>query len=177
MFIFDGLDECRLPLNFQKNERLCDVTDSASVDVLLTNLIKGNLLPSALLWINSRPGAANQILPECVDQVTEVRGFSKPQKEEYFRKRIGDQRLTNKIIRHMKSSRSLYIMCHIPVFCWISATVLERMLGEAVSGESPKTLTQMFTHFLIFQIKHRNQKYHKKCDPDSQQTREGILAV
>ncbi|XP_053475967.1 NLR family CARD domain-containing protein 3 [Ictalurus furcatus] len=177
LLIFDGLDECRLPLNFQKNERLCDVKESASVDVLLTNLIKGNLLPSALLWITSRPGAANQIPPECVDQVTEVRGFSDPQKEEYFRKRISDRSLANKIISHMKSSRSLYIMCHIPVFCWISATVLERMLGEAESGEIPKTLTQMFTHFLIFQIKHKDQKYHQKCDPDPQQTRESILAL
>ncbi|XP_053476088.1 NLR family CARD domain-containing protein 3-like isoform X2 [Ictalurus furcatus] len=177
LLIFDGLDECPLPLNFQKNERLCDVTESASVDVLLTNLIKGNLLPSALLWITSRPGAANQIPPECVDQVTEVRGFSDPQKEEYFRKRISDQSLANKIISHMKSSRSLYIMCHIPVFCWISATVLERMLGEAESGQIPKTLTQMFTHFLIFQIKHKDQKYHQKCDPDPQQTRASILAL
>ncbi|KAB5559498.1 hypothetical protein PHYPO_G00029830 [Pangasianodon hypophthalmus] len=177
VLIFDGLDECRLPLNFQKNERLCDVTESASVDVLLTNLIKGNLLPSALLWITSRPGAANQIPPRCVDQVTEVRGFSDPQKEEYFRKRISDQSLANKIITHMKSSRSLYIMCHIPVFCWISATVLERMLGEAESGEIPKTLTQMFTHFLIFQIKHKDQKYHQKCDRDPQQTRDSILAL
>ncbi|XP_058240265.1 NACHT, LRR and PYD domains-containing protein 12-like isoform X2 [Hemibagrus wyckioides] len=177
VLIFDGLDECQLPLNFQKNERLCDVTESASVDVLLTNLIKRNLLPSALLWITSRPGAANQIPPECVDQVTEVRGFNDPQKEEYFRKRISDQSLANKIIRHMKSSRSLYIMCHIPVFCWISATVLERMLGEAESGEIPKTLTQMFTHFLIFQIKHKDEKYHQKHDPDPQQTRESILAL
>ncbi|KAK3524703.1 hypothetical protein QTP86_000984 [Hemibagrus guttatus] len=77
----------------------------------------------------------------------------------------------------MKSSRSLYIMCHILVFCWISATVLERMLCEAESGASPKTLTQMFTHFLIFQIKHKYQKYHQKCDPDPQQTRERILAL
>ncbi|XP_060723390.1 NACHT, LRR and PYD domains-containing protein 12-like isoform X2 [Tachysurus vachellii] len=177
VLIFDGLDECRLPLNFQKNERLCDVTESASVDVLLTNLIKGNLLPSALLWITTRPGAANQIPPECVDQVTEVRGFSDPQKEEYFRKRISDQSLANKIITHLKSSRSLNIMCHIPVFCWISATVLERMLGVAKSGEIPKTLTQMYTHFLVFQIKHKDQKYHQKCDSDPQQTRENIMAL
>ncbi|KAL6471874.1 hypothetical protein MHYP_G00205240, partial [Metynnis hypsauchen] len=177
MFIFDGLDECRLPLDFQNNESLFDVTQSASVDVLLTNLIKGNLLPSALLWITTRPAAANQIPPECVDQVTEVRGFSDPQKEEYFRKRISDQSLANKIISHMKSSRSLYIMCHIPVFCWIAATVLERVLGEAESGETPKTLTQMFTHFLIFQIKHKDQKYHGKCDPDLKQTRKSILAL
>ncbi|XP_076848267.1 NLR family CARD domain-containing protein 3-like [Brachyhypopomus gauderio] len=177
LFIFDGLDECRLPLDFQNNDSVWDVTESTSVDVVLTNLIKGNLLPSALLWITSRPAAANQIPSECVDQVTEVRGFSGPQREEYFRKRISDQSLANRIISHMKSSRSLYIMCHIPVFCWIAATVLERMLGEAESGEIPKTLTQMFTHFLIFHIKHKDQKYEQKSDTDPQQSRKHVLAL
>ncbi|XP_076842915.1 NACHT, LRR and PYD domains-containing protein 3-like [Brachyhypopomus gauderio] len=177
IFIFDGLDEYRLPLDFHNNESLSDITKSTSVDVLLTNLIMRNLLPSALLWITSRPAAANQIPPECVDQVTEVRGFSDPQKEEYFRKRISDQILANKIISHMKSSRSLYIMCHIPVFCWIAATVLESMLGEAESGEIPKTLTQMFTHFLIFNIKYKDRKYHGKTDTDLHQTRNIVLAL
>ncbi|XP_072548814.1 NACHT, LRR and PYD domains-containing protein 12-like [Salminus brasiliensis] len=177
MFIFDGLDECRLPLDFQNNENLVDIEQKTSVDVLLTNLIKGNLLPSALLWITSRPAAVSQIPPECVDQVTEVRGFSDPQKHEYFRKRISDQDLANKVFTHIRSSRSLYIMCHIPVFSWIAATVLERMLSEAESGETPKTLTQMFTHFLIFQIKHKSQKYSGGSDLDPQQTRESILAL
>ncbi|XP_049328932.1 NACHT, LRR and PYD domains-containing protein 3-like [Astyanax mexicanus] len=177
MIIFDGLDECRLPLDFQNNKRVSDVTQSASVDVLLTNLIQGKLLPSALLWITTRPAAANQIPSDCIDQVTEVRGFSDPQKEEYFRKKIRDQSLAERIFTHMKFSRSLYIMCHIPVFCWISATVLERMLGEAEGGEIPKTLTQMFTHFLIFQFKHRSQKYQRESDVDLDQTREIILSL
>ncbi|XP_062871424.1 NACHT, LRR and PYD domains-containing protein 12-like [Trichomycterus rosablanca] len=177
VFIFDGLDECRLPLNFQNNKILMDIKELALVDVLLTNLIKGNLLPSAHLWITTRPAAANQIPPECVSQVTEVRGFNDPQKEEYFRKKISDPNMSNKIISHVRATRSLHIMCHIPVFCWISATVLERMLGEAEGGEIPKTLTQMFTHFLIFQLKHKNRKYHGKCDLDLHQTRETILAL
>uniref|UniRef100_A0A3B4D6A1 NACHT domain-containing protein n=1 Tax=Pygocentrus nattereri TaxID=42514 RepID=A0A3B4D6A1_PYGNA len=177
LFIFDGLDECRLPLDFQNNESLWDVTDSASVDVLLTNLIKGNLLPSALLWITSRPAAASQIPPGCVDQVTEIRGFSDPQKEEYFRKKISDQNLANKIITHIKSSRSIYIMCHLPVFCWLAAVVVERVLHAAEHGEVPKTLTQMFTHFLIFQTKCKDQKCHGNRDIDPHQTRRCILAL
>ncbi|KAI2650119.1 NLR family CARD domain-containing protein 3 [Labeo rohita] len=162
MFIFDGLDECQLCLDFQNSLILSDVTESVSVDVLLINLIKRNLLPSALLWITSRPAAANQIPPECVDQVTEVRGFNDPQKDGYFRKRINDQSLADRIVTHIRSSRSLYIMCHIPVFCWISATVLERMMGKAERPEIPKTLTQMFTHFLIFQTKLKTQKYDER---------------
>ncbi len=166
LFIFDGLDECRLSLDFQSDVRLCDVSESASVDVLLMNLIVGNLLPSALIWITSRPAAADLVPSECVHRVTEVRGFNEPQKEEYFRKRISDQSLADTIITHLKSSRSLYIMCHIPVFCWISAAVLEKMLSGAESGEIPKTLTQMYTHFLILQTNIKHEKDYEKKETD-----------
>ncbi|XP_048021136.1 protein NLRC3-like isoform X2 [Megalobrama amblycephala] len=162
LFIFDGLDECRLSLDFQSDVRLCDVTESASVDELLMNLIVGNLLPSALIWITSRPAAADLVPSECVHRVTEVRGFSDPQKEEYFRKRISDQSLADRIISHLKSSRSLFIMCHIPVFCWISAAVLEKMLRKSWKRKLPKTLTQMYTHFLIIQTNIKHEKDYEK---------------
>ncbi|KAJ4942853.1 hypothetical protein JOQ06_005365 [Pogonophryne albipinna] len=166
VFIFDGLDECRLPLDFLNTEILTDVTESTSVDVLLTNLIRGKLLPSARLWITTRPAAANQIPPECVDMVTEVRGFTDPQKEEYFRKRFRDQEQAGTIISHIKTSRSLHIMCHIPVFCWISASVLEEVLKTREGGELPKTLTEMYIHFLVVQSKVKNIKYHGGAETD-----------
>uniref|UniRef100_A0A8K9VG20 NACHT domain-containing protein n=1 Tax=Oncorhynchus mykiss TaxID=8022 RepID=A0A8K9VG20_ONCMY len=175
VFIFDGLDECRLPLDFKNNEKCCDVTKPTSVDVLLTNLIERNLLPCALLWITSRPAAANQIPTECVDQVTEVRGFNDPQKEEYFRKKITDQNLANEIIKHMKTSRSLYIMCHMPVFCWISATVLEMILNEAEKDEVPKTLTQMYSHFILIQIISDKEMILKLAKLSFQQLQKGNL--
>ncbi|XP_071029019.1 LOW QUALITY PROTEIN: NLR family CARD domain-containing protein 3-like [Oncorhynchus clarkii lewisi] len=176
LFIFDGLDECRLPLDFQKNKICCDVTESTSVDVLLTNLIKGNLLPSALLWITTRPAAANKIPSGCVDQVTEVRGFSDPQKEEYFRKRFSDEDLASRIISHIKTSRSLHIMCHIPVFCWISAIVLELMLKHK-REEIPKTLTEMYTHLVVFHTTQKNEKYPGKEETGPHWNKEIILSL
>uniref|UniRef100_A0AAQ4QEG7 B30.2/SPRY domain-containing protein n=1 Tax=Gasterosteus aculeatus aculeatus TaxID=481459 RepID=A0AAQ4QEG7_GASAC len=166
VFIFDGLDECRLPLDFHNNEILTDVTESASVDVLLTNLIRGKLLPSARLWITTRPAAANQIPPECVGMVTEVRGFTDPQKEEYFRKRFTDEEQASRIISHIKNSRSLHIMCHIPVFCWITATVQEEVLKTREGGELPKTLTEMYIHFLVVQSKVKKVKYDGGAETD-----------
>ncbi|XP_073805189.1 protein NLRC3-like [Danio rerio] len=165
LFILDGLDECRLPLSFAGNEMCRDVSSAVSLDVLLTNLIKGNLLPSALIWITSRPAAASKIPADCIDRLTEIRGFNDAQKEEYFRKRLTDQNQAREIIDHIKQSKSLFIMCHIPVFCWISATVLQNILklkhrahAETLQ-ESPKTLTQMYTHFFHFQIQQSRRKY------------------
>ncbi|XP_051797905.1 NACHT, LRR and PYD domains-containing protein 3-like isoform X3 [Acanthochromis polyacanthus] len=166
VLIFDGLDECRLPLDFHNNEVLTDVRESTSVDVLLTNLIRGKLLPSAHLWITTRPAAANQIPPDCVDMVTEVRGFTDPQKEEYFRKRFRDKKKASSIISHMKKSRSLHIMCHIPVFCWITATVLEELLRSREGGDLPRTLTEMFIHHLVVQAKVKKVKYDEGAETD-----------
>uniref|UniRef100_A0A8C1MN19 NACHT domain-containing protein n=1 Tax=Cyprinus carpio TaxID=7962 RepID=A0A8C1MN19_CYPCA len=197
LFILDGLDECRLPLSFEGNETLSDVSSPASLDVLLTNLIKGNLLPSALIWITTRPAAASKIPPDCIDRVTEIRGFNDAQKEEYFRKRFTDENLGNKIIDHVKKSKSLFIMCHIPVFCWISATVLQNILEEKRNNDlksnqaydssktlqesntedTPKTLTQMYTHFLRFQIMQSSQKYDGEYIPDVSWDKDTIFSL
>ncbi|XP_063071796.1 NLR family CARD domain-containing protein 3-like isoform X2 [Engraulis encrasicolus] len=175
LFILDGLDECRPQLNFPKSHSLTDVTEVSSVDMLLTNLIKGHLFPSALVWITSRPAAANQIPPVCVDRVTEVQGFSDPQKQEYFRKRISDQNVAEGVISHIRSSRILYIMCHIPVFCWIAATVLQQVI--AGGKKVPKTLTEMYTYFLVFQNRQRGLKFDDVYDEDPQWNQACLLGL
>uniref|UniRef100_UPI0037E7841B NACHT, LRR and PYD domains-containing protein 12-like isoform X2 n=1 Tax=Semicossyphus pulcher TaxID=241346 RepID=UPI0037E7841B len=158
LFIFDGLDESRLSLDFTNTQVVSDVSQESSVTVLLMNLIKGKLLPSALVWITSRPAAANQIPPMCVDRVTEVQGFTNAQKEEYFRRRFSDEELS-RILSHIKTSKSLHIMCLIPVFCWITATVLEHMMTTDQRGELPKSLTDMYVNFLLVQTTRKKQKY------------------
>ncbi|XP_034089039.1 protein NLRC3-like isoform X8 [Gymnodraco acuticeps] len=177
LLIFDGLDESRLSLDFRNSEVVSDVSQQSSVNVLLTNLIRGKLLPSALVWITSRPAAANQIPPECVDRVTEVRGFTDAQKEEYFRRRSSDEDLSSRIISHIKSSRSLHIMCLIPVFCWITAAVLDHMLTTDQRGELPQTLTGMYSHFLLVQTKRKKQKYEEGHETSPQQLTEADREV
>ncbi|XP_048064255.1 NACHT, LRR and PYD domains-containing protein 3-like isoform X1 [Megalobrama amblycephala] len=165
VFIFDGLDESRITLMFSDAQEVSDVTETSSVGVLMSNLMKGELFPSSLIWITSRPAAANQIPSKYINRLTEIQGFNEPQKEEYFRKRISDEHQASRIISHIRRARSLHIMCHIPVFCWISSTVLQKLLKEDRSAEIPQTLTEMYIHFLLIQINMRNQKYEKR-DPE-----------
>ncbi|XP_077094554.1 protein NLRC3-like isoform X2 [Siphateles boraxobius] len=178
VFVFDGLDESRITLMFSDTQKVSDVTETSSVGVLMSNLIKGDLLPSALIWITSRPAAANQIPLKYINRLTEIQGFDEPQKEEYFRKRISDEHQPSRIISHIRRARSLHIMCHLPVFCWISFTVLQKLLKEDQSAEIPQTLTEMYIHFLLIQINMRNQKYEQR-DPERplQSNREVIVKL
>ncbi|XP_059188779.1 NACHT, LRR and PYD domains-containing protein 12-like [Centropristis striata] len=170
LFIFDGLDESQLPLDFKKNETCRDVTKLTTLDVLLTNLISGNLLHKASIWITSRPAASTKIPPEVFNRVTEVRGFNDDQKKEYFQKKVTDKNMSQKILNHLQSKplRSLYIMCHIPVFCWISASTLQSLLTETHKGELPNTLTEMYTHFLIIQTELKHQKDYQESESDKE---------
>ncbi|KAL0202291.1 hypothetical protein M9458_000309, partial [Cirrhinus mrigala] len=159
MFIFDGLDECRFPLRFHDNNgRITDVHEKTAVSKIVTNLIKRHLVPSALIWVTSRPAAAGLIPRDYIDQVTEVRGFNEEQKEQYFIKNSSPE-VAGKIIRHIRKSRSLYIMCHIPVFCWISLTVLQPLLARESKDRTPTTLTEMYTNFLLSQKQKMEKKY------------------
>uniref|UniRef100_A0A3B1KCF6 NACHT domain-containing protein n=1 Tax=Astyanax mexicanus TaxID=7994 RepID=A0A3B1KCF6_ASTMX len=176
VFIFDGLDESKPVLNFEECEKVSDITMISSIDVLIKNLFEGELLPSAHIWITSRPAAANQIPPQFISRVTEIQGFNEPQKEEYFRKKISDQVQAQKIISHIKTARSLHIMCHIPVFCWISATVLQRILRQS-DTEIPKTLTEMYCHFLIIQTSIKDEKYEENVQRNPEKLLESNRTV
>uniref|UniRef100_A0A3P9LQV9 NLR family CARD domain-containing protein 3 n=1 Tax=Oryzias latipes TaxID=8090 RepID=A0A3P9LQV9_ORYLA len=177
LFILDGLDESRLSLDFRNSEIITEITQPATVAVILTNLIRGKLLSSSLVWITSRPVASSQIPVECIDLLTEVRGFNNLQKEEYFRKKIEDRELAQKVISHVKSCRSLHIMCHIPVFCWIAASVLEKKLPKKDSNDTPKTLTQMYIYFLSLFVENMKKRLPERRQSSAECVNANLLAL
>ncbi|XP_043954582.1 NACHT, LRR and PYD domains-containing protein 3-like isoform X2 [Gambusia affinis] len=161
--ILDGLDESRHSLDFEGMKTVSSLRDATSVGNLLVNLIKGNLLPNANIWITSRPAAASQIPAEHINMVTEIRGFTDPQKEEYFKRRFSDDpNLAERITSHIRSSQSLDIMCQIPIFCWISAVLFQEVFGGEPDTEIPQTLTEMMAQFVFVQTKRRSRKYETK---------------
>uniref|UniRef100_A0A8C1TTB0 Uncharacterized protein n=1 Tax=Cyprinus carpio TaxID=7962 RepID=A0A8C1TTB0_CYPCA len=164
MFIFDGLDECRFTLKFNKSDEFTDVCQKTTVCKILTTLIKRHLLPSALIWITSRPAAASLIPRDYINLVTEVRGFNNEQKEQYFNKNSRPE-VAGNIICHIRKSRSLYIMCHIPIFCWISLIVLQPLLAHGNNDKIPTTLTGMYTNFLLTQQQQMEKKYSDDPEP------------
>ncbi|CAL8328649.1 unnamed protein product [Merluccius merluccius] len=72
-------------------------------------------------------------------------------------------------------------MCHIPVFCWISATVMGDFFTTYQEGEEmPNTVTQMYIHFLRVQSIQGDRKYHGRAETDphwSSESKEIIVSL
>uniref|UniRef100_A0A671K6P1 NACHT domain-containing protein n=1 Tax=Sinocyclocheilus anshuiensis TaxID=1608454 RepID=A0A671K6P1_9TELE len=161
LFILDGLDEYKKVLKFQ-NDLLSDVTKEATVAVLLVNLLRGKLLPSAHVWITSRPVAAGQLPSEVFihGYITQIRGFTDEQKQEYFKRQFENPEQRKEVLHHLKSQKSLWILCHIPLFCWISSVVLKDIIeNQNKYRKMPSNLTEMYIHYLLIQTGLSHKKY------------------
>ncbi|XP_029526807.1 NLR family CARD domain-containing protein 3-like [Oncorhynchus nerka] len=169
MFICDGLDEYAHSLDFHRTETWCDSTEPAAMHVVVTNLIRGNLLPSSLLWIISRPLTSSRLPPESVHQVLEVRGFTNEQKEEYFRRRFQDPAQADKVIAHLTSCKTLHIMCHLPMFCCVVREVFQHTFREkGPDAELPKGLTLMYTRLLLVHLHVRGARGSASRTPEEE---------
>ncbi|XP_067850819.1 protein NLRC3-like [Heptranchias perlo] len=162
LYIFDGLDESRQGLDFENQLACYDENESVSLGSLLTNLIRGNIHPSASVWITTRPAAMGQI-PLCYfDRLTEIQGFHEHGKKEYFHKKYENRYLAEKMISVMDKERSFSPLSYLPIFCCVLSTILEDALKSfqhyGVGDYIPVATTSVYTKFLVHIISHQQQK-------------------
>ncbi|XP_053132825.1 NLR family CARD domain-containing protein 3 [Hemicordylus capensis] len=152
LLILDGLDEFKTPLDFSETVTCTDPRKEIQVDSLITNIIRGNLLQDISIWITSRPIVTSQIPGGLVDRLTEIQGFGdaeiKSLLEHMF---VESPDLSTCVLGHLKTNRSLYILCTVPAFCWVCGSAMAYFLKSADQSPEtptvPKTLSEIYSYF------------------------------
>lgn len=147
LLIFDGLDEFRCTLNFSEAAPCDDPKKEVSIEDLVTNIIRGNLLPDVAVWVTSRPGVAALIPGGLVDRVTEIPGFSQEDVQLCLNHHFSERDFASKIWAHLESHKILMVMCYIPCICWIVADTLTYIMQSGTQETLPKTCTELYAHF------------------------------
>ncbi|KAM6244106.1 NLR family CARD domain-containing protein 3 isoform 2-T3 [Spheniscus humboldti] len=153
LLILDGLDEFKTPLDFSNTVVCTDPKKEIQVDNLITNIIRGNLLQEASVWVTSRPTAASQIPGGLVDRMTEIRGFRAAEMKDFLDQMFLDNRdLSDQVLHHIRANRSLRIMCTVPGFCWISGSSIGYYLKNSADQSQettavPKTLSEIYSYY------------------------------
>ncbi|XP_053363233.1 NLR family CARD domain-containing protein 3 [Clarias gariepinus] len=159
LFIIDALELCRQPLDFQNNPTVTNITTPARADVLLTSLIKGDLLPHARIWITSCRSAFRKLPANSISRFTELKGFGNAQKDEYFTKRTKDRALGQRVLDHVKGFLPLYDACYLPLFSWIVSFVYERrLLNRGITDPEPAVAT-FYMQYIIVLTNRKIERY------------------
>lgn len=163
LLIFDGLEEFRSPLDFSEAPATSDPRRELSVSDLITNIIRGNLLPGASLWLLSRPGVGAKVPAGLVDRVTEIPPFSSAYIKDYLEKVISDslenwpppesctkslESLSQQAWAHLNSQKPLLILCSVPGICHIVTTTVSHLAEMELDDVAlPRTLTEVYAHY------------------------------
>ncbi|KFZ68866.1 Protein NLRC3, partial [Podiceps cristatus] len=153
LLILDGLDEFKTPLDFSNAVVCTDPKKEIQVDNLITNIIRGNLLQEASVWVTSRPTAARQIPGGLVDRMTEIRGFGAAEMKDFLDQMFLDNRdLSGQVLHHIRANRSLHVMCTVPGFCWISGSSIGYYLKNSTDQSqettvAPRTLSEIYSYY------------------------------
>ncbi|XP_040036323.2 NACHT, LRR and PYD domains-containing protein 3 [Gasterosteus aculeatus] len=169
MFIFDGLDEYSGALDFHYAFPLSDLSESTTLNVIVVNLLRDKLLYQGLFLITSRTQLKRSIPWDTHYEEIDVRGFLDPQKNEYFRKRFKDPDQAARVIAYVDSSRTLRIMCHLPLFCSLVGDEFQHIFGEpAAPAQPPSNIAYMYTKLLSALTRRRRKHRAPDLSPDKE---------
>ncbi|XP_067234146.1 NLR family CARD domain-containing protein 3 isoform X2 [Chanodichthys erythropterus] len=167
LLILDGLEEFRQSLDFSDAPPTSDPRREIPVSDLITNIVRGNLLPGATLWLLSRPGIGAKVPAGLVDRVTEAPPFSRTQIKDYINHCITNtldeyslsqessssqtympEDVSSQVWTYLNSQKPLLILSSVPAVCHIIITTMSRLLKlESDSTPLPRTLTEVYAHY------------------------------
>lgn len=155
LLILDGLDELRAPLDFSDSIASTDPQKELPPECLITNILRGNLLPDVFVWVTSRPGAAAMIPGGLVDRMTEISGLESSEIKQHMDQLLHDTNgLADRICGHLEGHRSLNALCSIPTLCHIIGVSLgfASHAYDSTCLSLPMTLSTIFSWYLKAQF-------------------------
>ncbi|XP_066539209.1 NLR family CARD domain-containing protein 3 [Hoplias malabaricus] len=172
LLIFDGLEEFRSPLDFSEAPATSDPRRELPVSDLITNIVRGNLLPGVALWLLSRPGVGSKVPAGLVDRVTEVPPFTHADIQEYLKQFVthsqenshtpshpstpsascthppASKGSSHHVWDHLSTQKPLLILSSVPGICRIVTKTLSRLVrAESEDVSLPRTLTEIYAHY------------------------------
>ncbi|KAM8960396.1 NLR family CARD domain-containing protein 3 [Pelodytes ibericus] len=165
LLILDGLDELRAPLDFSESIACTDPQKELPPECLVTNILRGNLLPETAVWVTSRPGAAAFIPGGLVDRMTEIPGLGPDDIRVSLEQLLPDTKgLAQRVCDHLQSHRSLQALCPVPALCRIMGTSMGFLLRTQETPHLPKTLSSIFSWYLKAQMSDRDSSEQPVSD-------------
>ncbi|XP_058621671.1 NLR family CARD domain-containing protein 3 [Onychostoma macrolepis] len=163
LLILDGLEEFRQSLDFADAPSTSDPRREIPVSDLIANIVRGNLLPGATLWLLSRPGTGAKVPAGLVDRVTETPPLSRTQIKDYINHCITNtldaysisssqtdtpEDVSSQVWTYLNSQKPLLILSSVPAVCHIIVTTLSRLLKlDSDATPLPRTLTEVYAHY------------------------------
>uniref|UniRef100_A0A3Q3LGQ8 NACHT domain-containing protein n=2 Tax=Mastacembelus armatus TaxID=205130 RepID=A0A3Q3LGQ8_9TELE len=160
LFILDGLDEFKFPLDWNGSGKNIDVDSKVLVSELMVALIQGSLLPEASVILTTRPSteAPKRFFQRCCV----VLGFEEDQVKEYTSKFYKNSDVAGKVYDYILNNDSLFVLSFIPLYCYIICTAMAEFFSETQdAGDSkslelnpPKTVSEVYFCYLFTAVKH-----------------------
>lgn len=146
MYVFDGLEEIAEEVDVHNALLVFDMEEPAKLSVLIANIFRGQLLRVGYCLMATRKLVDFYIPWDTHHLEYNITGFKEGMKDEYFKKRFRDKGQASRVIAYVKSSKTLHIMCHLPIFCVLVADMCQSIFKkQGPQAELPKGITYIYT--------------------------------
>ena len=173
VLIFDGLDELKVDDDSLTREGSVNGNNEEThIFHIWKQLVRGQLLPGAIILTTSRPTAENLYNPLQFHQKVEILGFHKGEVKNYVKKFCSDdQQKSREIWNLINESLELLSLCYIPVSSYIVCLTLGESINmdkrEEAKGQRNvhRTITELYKRAINILLFRHQLEYKDKEKP------------